>query len=318
MWKQSKRKTLFSTMMLSLTMLGAIAGAQDRNHRESKAMARITTVYTDNVGDRDWDTPGNWSNGVPVNGVNEYTVVFDPRETHLPPILNLDNSADEVSQITFLPGWDFGMGTLANPLKIQVDSDSAPEGTDLWRGITINGAGYYYIEPQNATDFSIESAGTGFTYISGNYRHLFIESGNCQVASGTTATGSIWVFGGYLDLLEASDQNIKVLGGVVDINDTMVSGSAVNVSGGVVNVFQGIRTSFTIYGGRVNMLQSGTIFVSGWHVLGGVLDFSKSSHEPDVSSDFIIGPGARVIWGNQPSSIGTAGVIAIDLNQTNP
>lgn len=292
--------------------------------REEVAMAAKTTAWTRTV-DGDWDVAGNWSNGVPVNGADTYDVIFDPEQASGPPTVNLNQDGDTVNAILFRRGWRHGIGSSGSPLRIKIDSASAPVSGDFFRGLQIAGDGDYYFQTGTggSANVIVDGPARGQTYLYGTIRNLLIRGGSVEVTAAATIENKVYQFGNgsYLKLAAGAtldDLVLIVRGGRCLIYGAMASGSVVHVTAGTVSCYGDVRTNFYVWGGLLKMLQQDTLFVSNYFALGGVIDFLGSAHTPILSS-WIIGSDGHINWHSDFwQNPGATGSLTVDLRERNP
>lgn len=318
-----------------LTLVALVIGQVRFDERwekwqEEVVVAHAQAVWNNNAADGDWDNATNWSGAVvPVNGANTYDVTFDPGQTTTPPTVNLAQAADEVNSVTFLPGWTAGIGSSGSPLEIMIDSDSAPVSGDLFRGLTVQGSGdYYYKCPVAGStnvlrDMALQGRTGGVLYLDGDIRNLIIRGGSVEVMASATLEESAFLLGnnGYLKLAAGAtlgDLRLMVKAGQCDLVADLAADSEVHIHGGTVVSTGAVRTKFYVWGGKLEMRQLDTLFVSSYYALGGVIDFQGSVYTPDLN-DWIIGPDGHIVW--HPdfwTDPGQAGQLCVDLREQNP
>jgi len=317
---------MYATILTIGLLIGQVRVWHDRSGWEVFDMADATTVWRASV-DLDWDVAGNWSNGIPVNGATTYDVIFDPVQASSAPNVNLDQSADTVNSITFLRGWRHGIGASGTPLKIKIDSASAPVGRDLFRSLHVQGSGDYYFETGAGGSVNVlvdgdGRLGSGTVYLAGTIRNLIARGGMTVLQATATLTDQMFQFGNaQVDILAGAaitDAKLFVAGGLLDVRADFSSGSEVHMNAGTVNCHEAVRTLFYVWGGRLNLLQKGTLFVSNYYALGGIIDFSGSANTPDLSK-WLIGPSGHIEWHpNFWQDPGAVGGLTIDLRERNP
>ncbi len=316
---------MYATILtLVALVIGQVRGEERwEKWQEEIVMAAKTTSWTRAV-DGDWDVAGNWSNGIPVNGADTYDVIFDPALAGGAPTVNLNQDGDTVNSITFLRGWRHGIGSSGSPLRIKIDSASAPVSGDQFRGLQIAGDGDYYFQTGTGGSVNvIVDPGRGTTFLDGTLRNVIVRGGSCEVSASATIETAAYCLGdtSYLKLNAGTtidDLRLMVHGGRCDVYAAFASGSEVHIGAGTVSVYGDVRTNFFVWGGHLKMKQQDTLFVSNYYALGGIIDFQGSANTPDLSS-WVIGLHGDIIW--HPDfwqDPGTAGQLTVDLRDRNP
>ena len=273
-------------------------------------MAKQTT-WT-GASDSDWDTAGNWSNGVP--GADDTAVIEGAVD-----ITGGTVTADEVERVYVATTWTGAMGSAGTPLEL----DAAQVTIDLSSSAVTNYL--HLIGTHNPTpDVIVSGLKTGDAlYLSGDLDRLLVGPtfvgtlylGNSAskvaapkslIMTATSATvdastaanvewessGSIEVLAGTLNLGEnvGQDSTMTVSGGSVQVDDwTVVTGDQLDIHGGTVTWLAGssgltpssittIRT-INVYGGTFTVAANQSAYI-------GLNDIRQWGGSVVLESDF--------------------------------
>jgi hypothetical protein len=216
------------------------------------------TVWTNTLGDGDWNNNSNWSNQKPDQ--THYPGILDGRAS--PPTQNLDRSADTVFRLIFTENYSGGIGGPSTPLKF-----NAIPGATSKPALNVRGTGAFYFEMVSGGlgDAIIDNPLANVT-LDDETQGLFIKSGDVTIPATGTVGDICIVVGINSKLTIGSGASVPtatyVMGGKVVCNaDYPVGTTSVLMVGGtfdMTGLFDSGTTIVTVGGGLTYRTQSDT------------------------------------------------------------
>lgn len=236
----------------------------------------VSTTWT-GASNSDWDTAGNWTNGVPAT---TGTAVIDGSVS----ITGGTPTDEVVDRVYVANSYTGAIGSVGTPLKLDVEQLSIDNTTS---------GSAHYIDLLGATNQTptvmVDGTKTGTAlYLSGDLNLVIVEP---------TFSGTMYLGNSASDPAEIKDLVMLTTSGTVDAstaaNVAWVTGSTVDVQSGTLNLGENVGQDSTM------TVSGGTINVSGWTT---------------VTGDTLVMHGGTVNWnagstGLSPSSINTIRVI---------
>ena len=236
-------------------------------------MAVKVTGWHGNAGDKDWDNPNNWNNGVPTNAIDADTVIWLANAT-FDCELNVAQTADiKLNKIIFEDGCTQNLGlNTGSPFTRSVGE------------IIHQGSGTLYFKNGDfLTDRILIDAPNDVlaASIDGNtVTSLDIMRGKVTVAATMGSIGRL-IMGFRNDAINDVDLTINSGAGTVAEliqhgGVSSISGAVTNamILGGVCNYLDGILTTLRLAGGRFNFESNDTLVLA--HVIAGLFDCNTS------------------------------------------
>lgn len=260
---------MYATILTVALVIGQVRAEPGRWEKWHEEVVVAETIWTNGIGDGDFNNAGNWTGGVPA--VGNTPAIFDGT-SQTPPTTNLDRGADVFRLITS-PNYRGNIGSSGSPLK--------------WAGMTVD-----------TTTANIRGTGAAFLSITGSTKDVVVESTNLvDACTITTPGGSLR----YLVVLRGACTLQSTGSFVVNLAQVIVRGNQSHLTIQAIDGAELAPDLIDVHGGvlvnqRILALNGDTIRLSVGrieqtgvletnarvHQTGGVFEYNPSE---DVSGD---------------------------------
>lgn len=281
--------------------------------------------------DGDWGASSSWDQGGVPNATDPNDHILFDGTVQTSAVLNVDRSGDAntCDQITVMPEFTGNIGTLGNPLHIEVDTVTGGGGTS--QNFTHRGTGTVYLTPLigQYMDIVVDSPNMAkaMQLISGRVRHLFIKRGHVHVSSTTLITGHVELLGPHAilttvaaDSTERTGDTFIMLGGYATNARAFVENGNAFVLGGTLEqtgVLSATNNIFNLGGTVIYKPAAASANAIDLFAVEGFTDLTQSQFTPSWAS-IVVGPNADILGNPFTGAEWSATGVTIDLREDYP
>jgi hypothetical protein len=203
------------------------------------------------------------------------TVIYPASNTQAVTSQHTDENAVDCDLIWWQQGYDANIGSSGNELYTSADKLIFEGGGQLWfkAGDTVCDLTIIKARPATSAITSVNLNGTGTT----DYTDVRIQRGNVAIGASLSTMTSLWIGRDTIVSIAAGTTitdyrqsggsvtchstltNAEIQGGTFNL-DTVVTGTAFDVRGGLVNIlFGGTHPLINVYDGMLDLTQSGSL-----------------------------------------------------------